>query len=287
VPFVDSSGNLTQNASAFIFDGGNRRLSVGNNLNVATGYFWNSTPVTGVTQMVIRGGEGQGTATLQRWTLPNGQDVAWIEADGAIRSRAGLETRTTSNGAGFRDLGSPVDPDLDKRLNGDMWYNTAQQARRTVDAGQIHTQMQVICNSTGLETTTNARLGSCFIPEFYFDAGDRIEIHFNYEHEGSASDWNFGVVFGPGLLISKNVDKAETIVTGKSDGALFGGGIVWGTQSYGSSVYNFTVNTGKAAAIPTAAFLVEFYGALLTPGVDKVKLLNFTVIRYPANANPY
>lgn len=283
VPFTDAAGSLTWNNGLF-FDGNNRRFSVGNNQALATAYVWDARTGTGSTNLIVRAGEGQSTAALTRWVDASGFDIAAIEANGSARFR-GVETRTTADMAGFRDLGSPVDPTT--RLNGDMWYNTAQQARRTMDAGQMHTQAQVICNSTGQETTGSERLGSCFVPDFYLDAGDRLEIHFNYEHEGTASDWNFGVAFGPGVLVSKNVNKAETIVTGRSDGAIHGTGLVWGTQTWGKGVYNFQVSTDKASAPPNTAFLVEFYGTVLTPGVDKVKLLNFFVLRYPANANPY
>jgi hypothetical protein len=283
VPFVDAQGSLTWSSNLF-FDPLSRRLSIGNNQALSTAYVWDSEPTIGETALIVRGGEAQGTTALTRWVDANGVDVAAVEADGGFKV-SNFETRSTATRAGFRDLGTPVDPS--NRLNGDMWYNTAQQARRTMDAGQAHTQAQVICNSTGALTSSSARLGSCFIPEFYLDAGDRIEIQFNYQHTGSASDWNFGVAFGPGTLVSSNVDKAETIVTGRSDGAIHGSGLVWGTQTYGKSVYNFRVSTDVAAAAPTSAFLVEFYGTVLTPGTDQVRLLSFSVIRYPANANPF
>jgi hypothetical protein len=282
IPVVNSSGVMTP-SPGFVFDPANLRLSVGNDQALTTGYFWNSTPVTGSTTLAIRAGAGQGAAPLQRWINNAGSDVATINSDGAATFR-GIETRTTSQIAGYRDLGSPVDPA--SRLNGDMWYNTAQQARKTMDAGQIHTQAQILCNSTGGETTSSARLGSCFIPEFFFDAGDRIEIHFNYEHTGTTSDWNFGVAFGAATLLSRNVSKDERLVTARADGAIHGAGLVWGIQSWGSAVYNFQVSTNTASAIPTSAFLAEFYGTVSTPGSDTVKLLNFTVIRYPAIANP-
>lgn len=282
IPVVNSSGVMTQSDS-LLYDATGRRLSVGNNSSLLTGYFWNSIPSTGVTTLGVRAGAGQGTAPLQRWIDSAGVDVAKINADGSLTAR-GIETRTTNLIAGYRDLGSPVDPT--NRANGDMWYNTAQQARKTVDAGQVHTQAQILCNSTGAETSGSARLGSCFVPAFFFDAGDRIEVHFNYQHTGTNSDWNFGVAFGPATLLSKNVNKNESLVTARADGAIHGGGLVWGTQSYGSSVYTFQVSTLVAAAVPTSAFLAEFYGTVLTPGSDTVKLLSFTVIRYPAIANP-
>lgn len=283
IPFVDGSGNLSQHSDAFVFDAPARRLSVGNNQSLATGYFWDSTDLTGITSLVVRAGSGQGVTALQRWVGADGQDLAWVNAEGGLRVK-GFETRTTDQSAGFRDLGTAVDPV--NKLNGDMWYNTAQQARKTVDAGQTHTQAQILCNSTGLFTTSNGLLGNCHIPAFFLDAGDRVEVHFNYQHTGTSSDWNFGIAFGPALLISKNVDKAETLVTGRSDGAIHGEGVVWGSQAYGTGVFTLTTTTGVAEAIPASAFNVGFYGAVLTPGTDTVKLLNFTVVRYPAISNP-
>jgi|GEM_PF-320949 len=283
IPFVDSTGSLAQDNGAFFWDRTNRRLSVGNNQSLSTAYIWDSLS-TAATTLTVRAGTAQGSVPVQRWLTADGSETASINGSGLFRT-SGLETRTTASFAGFRDLGSPVDPGT--RLNGDMWYNTAQQTRKTMDAGQIHTQSQVICNSTGLSTSTSLRLGACFIPEFYLDAGDRIEIHFNYRHTGAVSDWNFGIAFGPATLATANVDKAEGLVTGRSDGAINGAGLVWGTQSYGSGPYNFRVVTATAAAPPTSAFLIEFYGTVLTPGTDQVQLLNFTVIRHPANSNPF
>ncbi len=283
IPFVDGAGNLAQHPEAFTFDAATRRLSVGNNQPLATGYFWNSTDLSGVTSVVVRAGAGQGATALQRWVAADGQDLASVSADGALRVK-GFETRTTDQSAGFRDPGTAADPV--NRQNGDMWFNTAQQARKTVDAGQTHTQPQVLCSSAGSSTSSSGLLGSCQIPANFLNAGDRVEVHFNYQHTGTSSNWNFGVAFGQATLISRNVDKAETLVVGRSDGAIHGGGVVWGSQAYGTGVFTLTTAGGMAEGIPSSAFSVGFNGAVSTPGTDTVKLLNFTVVRYPAISNP-
>ncbi|MCX6591887.1 MAG: hypothetical protein NTZ56_10205 [Acidobacteria bacterium] len=283
IPYVDSTGTMANSSGALFWDPANRRISVGNNQSLSTAYFWDSA-TSGSTTVAVRGGPGQGTNTLMRWLATDGTELANVSSSGTFQVK-GLQTQTTPTQAAIRDFGSPTDPDV--RFNGDFWYNTAQQTRKTMDAGQRHTLSQVVCNSTGANTTTSARLGSCFIPDFYLDAGDRIEIQFNYLHTGTASDWNIGIAYGAGTLIATNVNKLERLVVGRSDVAIYGAGINWGTQSWGSGVYNFTVTSNTSAATPTQAALIEFYGTILTPGTDRVELIGFTVIRHPANANPY
>ncbi|MCX6598321.1 MAG: hypothetical protein NTV70_18365 [Acidobacteria bacterium] len=283
IPYVDSTGNMANSSAALFWDPANRRISVGNNQSLSTAYFWDSN-AAGSTTVAVRGGPAQGTNTLMRWLASDGTELANVSSAGVFQVK-GLQTQTTSTQAAIRDFGSFVDPDV--RFNGDLWYNTAQQTRKTMDAGQRHTMSQVVCNSTGANTTTSARLGSCFIPFSYLDAGDRIEVQFNYLHTGTTSDWNIGIAYGPGTLIATNVNKLERLVVGKSDVAIYGAGINWGTQSWGSGVYSFTVASNTAAALPTQAALIEFYGTILTPGTDRVELIGFTVIRHPANANPY
>ncbi len=283
IPVVDGLGNLSAPSNGMAFDGNAKQLSIGTSSFLTTAYLYDDRTGVGRTTLAVRASPDQTTEPLQRWIAADGTESGVMSPSGQMRAQS-YEARTSATTAGFRDTGSPADPS--GRGNGDSWFNTSQQARKTQEAGQVHTQPQVVCASTGTETTTNGQLGSCFIPAFFFDAGDRVEVHFNYEHTGTTSDWNFGVNFGPGLLASANVSRNEPLITGRSDGALHANGVVWGTQTYGTGVYTFRAVAGSTLSPPTSAYLIDFYGAVLTPGTDAVRLLNFTVIRYPAIANP-
>jgi hypothetical protein len=239
-------------------------------------------PASAQTTLEVKASPTQGATPLQRWLDSGGTAVATMDPQGRLQAQS-LEVKSTPNRAGFRDLGTTTDPTAPQ--NGSSWYNTSQQTRKTYDAGQIHTQTQIVCNSTGLETNGSALLGRCTIPAYYLDAGDRLEVTFLYEHTGNASNWNFGVSFGPATLLSRNVDKSEQIISARSTGAMFGGGIAWSTDAIGSNTFSAT-SAGIGATAPTGRFTLEFWGTVLSPGPDRVRLTHFSVIRYPAVANP-
>ncbi len=146
VPFVNLSGALAQNNGQLNWDNINRRLSVGNSLAQATLYLYDAQPSTGVTNLVVRGGQGQGANPLQTWLDPNGAQLGQVDAAGNVAA-ASFGAVTTASRAAWRDAGSSSDPST--RTDGDVWYNTAAQARRSVEGGQTHALPQVICSSTG------------------------------------------------------------------------------------------------------------------------------------------
>ncbi|MBM3725130.1 MAG: hypothetical protein FJW40_06870 [Acidobacteria bacterium] len=285
VPFVDNTGTLTQNTSGLVFDNANRRLSVGNSQSLSTLYLFDSATPNGVTQLTLRGGQAQGTTPLQRWINAAGTEVARVESDGSMAIKS-LQTVTTATRAAWKDLGTPTDP-TDKQ-NGDFWFNTSQQARRSFEAGQAHPLPQVLCSSTGLTTnsTIPTALGTCQIPAFFFDAGDRIDIRFDYEHEGgAAAGFTVQLLFGPANLLTRSISSTETFISGKMDGALHGTGIVWGGQSWGTTT-SLQATTGGALTLPTDAFLIQVVGVMNSATSETVTLRNFTVLRYPAQSNP-
>ena len=282
IPVVDHLGNLSNPSNSLVFHPANNQLSIGTAGFLTTTYIYDDRPRTGRTTLAIRAGPNQANEPLQRWIAADGTESGTVSAAGVARLRS-FEAQTTAAAAAFRDAGSPADPG--NRANGDLWFNSTQQARKTQEAGQVHTLPQVICSSTGTATTTNAQLGRCLIPGLFLDSGDRVEIQFHYQHTGTTSDWNFGVTFGPALLVSSNVNRNEALVTGRADGALHSAGVVWGTQTYGTGVYTLRATASTTPLPPPSNYLVEFYGAVLTPGTDTVQLLNFSVVRYPAIAN--
>lgn len=285
VPFTDAAGNLSQNNAAFSFDSSQRRLSVGNNVSLSTAYVYDATPLSGTTTVTVRGGAAQGTTALQRWVDPSGAEIARLNPDGGLVVK-NLSTTTTASTPGWKDLGHPTDPS--NRSNGDFWFNTAQQARKSMEAGQVHPVPQVLCSSSGLTTsdTANTRLGTCRVPAFYFDAGDRVEVMFNYSHDGgTATGFFIDVRFGPGILVQRNANATDTAVTGRSDMAVSPNSLIWGTQTYGTTLVQASV-TASVAAVPTDEFVVDFRGGMLGATSESITLRNFTVIRFPAQSNP-
>ncbi len=280
IPMVDASGNLSQ-SNGLRFDALGRRLSVGTTDSLSTGYFFDSTPLTGVTTITTRAGDAQASTPLARWVDRAGNDLAGIASDGRLKA-IGIETRSTAQAAAIRDTGIATDPTV--RTNGDSWFNSTQQARKTVEAGQIHTTGQVICSSVGGSTNESAQLGACLIPETLLGAGDRLAIHLNYEHTGSDSDWSFTVSAGSATLLTRTVNRTESLIGGRADGGVMADGTVWSVENHGNTAAAQTAVV-KSAGVPGAAVLVKLEGAVATPGTDSVRLLSFMVVRYPAVSN--
>lgn len=283
VPFVDEQGNLAQNHARLHWDNQNRRLSIGNNAGTATLLVWDAT-ASGSTTVTVRAGEGQGGAPLASWQNAYGVEVARVEATGQF-SGSWFRGASSSNGAAWRDAGSASDPA--SAANGDFWYNSSTQSRKTVEGGQVHTLPQVLCSSTGTATseTVLTRLGSCTIPANLLKPGDRVEVRFDYAHQGSGTGFQIAVRWGATVLAARAAPASAAQLTGRADAGVGTGGVQWSTQSWGDTLA-FTAGAGIATDALNAPLTVEFLGAMAAAGSEAVSLVNFTVMRYPAQANP-
>ncbi|MCS6953954.1 MAG: hypothetical protein RMK57_04760 [Bryobacterales bacterium] len=284
VPFVDSSGLLAQNNTRLYWDNNNRRLSVGNNLAGATLYVYDALSATGLTSLVVRAGQGQGTTPLQTWLNSSGAELARVDASGNFTG-ASFTAATTSSRAAWRDTGLAGDPGV--VANGDTWYNSAVQARKTAEAGQVHTLPQVICSSTGTATSSTGltRLGSCTVPGNYLRPGDRVTIDFHFSHEGTAVGFTVEVRWGATTLLARSASAGETHVAGRAEAGVHTAGAAWSTQSWGASLALAT-SVGNASDSLAAPLVVDLLARMAGPTTETVTLRNFTVLRYPAQANP-
>jgi hypothetical protein len=283
VPFVDEQGNLAQNHARLFWDNSNRRLSVGNNAGLATLMVWDAA-TAGATTLAVRAGENQGAAPLTIWQNAHGVEVARVDPSGQITAGA-FHASTTSTQAAWRDTGSASDPA--SPVNGDLWYNSTAQARKTVEGGQVHTLPQVLCSSTGSGTNsgTLTRLGSCTIPAGLLKPGDRVEIRFDYAHQGASTGFQVAVRWGATALVTRSAGAGVTLITGRADAGVRSAGIQWSAQDWGSGL-SVSASAGTASDPLNAPLTVEFLGALAVSGSDTLTLENFTVLRYPAQANP-
>jgi hypothetical protein len=284
IPFADASGNLAQNVSQLAWDNGNRKLSVGNNSGSATLYVWDSQASTGQTALVVRAGQGQGTAPLSRWLDSSANELARIEADGRIQGPS-FHAATSASRAAWQDAGSAVDPG--GRSDGDAWYNTSAQAHKTAEGGQVHTSPQVLCSTTGAATasTTMTLLASCTIPAGFLKAGDRVDVRFDYSHEGSAVGFSFEVGWGATALVSRSAAAAETAAGGRADLGIHSAGAQWRVESWGATTA-FAASAGSAADSLASPLTVSFLGAMAGATSETVTLRNLSVVRYPAQQNP-
>ncbi|HSB17645.1 MAG TPA: hypothetical protein VLE22_24570 [Bryobacteraceae bacterium] len=284
VPFVDAAGNLAQNNARLFWENNNRRLSVGNNSSLATLYVWDSLASTGLTGLVVRAGQGQGSTPLQTWLDPNGTELARVDVAGNF-SGASFRGATTGTKAAWQDAGNSADPGT--RTDGDFWYNSGAQARKTVEGGQTHTVPQVLCANAGTAVSgpSLTRLGSCTIPANFLKPGDRVEVRFSYSHEGAARSFTFEVRWGGTTLLSRAGAATETLVAGHAEAGIHAGGAQWEVQSWGASLAP-AWGVGNAGDSLASTLVLDFLGSMASATTDTLTLRNFTVVRYPAQANP-
>ncbi len=284
IPFVDAGGNLAQNSARLVWDNTNRKLSVGNSTGGGTLYLYDSLPSTGSTSFTVRAGQGQGTDALQRWLDASGGELARVDAAGRF-SGSSFRGSSTSARAAWQDAGSPADPAAVS--DGDFWFNSTVQARKTVEAGQKHTLAQVICASEGASTSSSGltRLGSCTIPAGLLKAGDRVEIRFDYSHSGSAAGFSFEVKWGGSTLVSRSCAAGETLVTGRGAAGVYTGGTQLSFETWGMQLA-FQPTVGLSPDALKAPLVIDFQGKMNSVTAETVSLRSFSVIRVAGQQNP-
>lgn len=304
IPFANGSV-LTEAANSLFWNNSSRRFGVGTETPSTTLHVQDAAS-GGVTGLVLQAGSSQGSNPLSRWLNGAGTELARLNSDGALTAPR-VEARTTTSRAAWRDegvpLGTPSDPT--QLANGDFWFSAGQRARKTFEAGQMHSVPQVVCSSSGPTSAPPAQnvTANCFVPAGYFDSGDRLEVAINARHEGTASQFRVEMCIplcnGQGTAASTNTfftndfSASVPLVFARGSGGLgtrprVGGGqdesIAWGIQYAPAPV------PGLASDIITSfttGFSIGFRLTLLSAGTqDTLNLRNFSVIRYPAQSNP-
>jgi hypothetical protein len=153
----------------------------------------------------------------------------------------------------------------------------------TVDSGtpQIFPAAQVLCSGLGAaaNSPSSTSIGTCSVPPGTLVAGDRVEVRFNFDHQGTASNFSVDVLWGTTTLVHRDAASAETQVTGRSEIGVVASGAQTSSQSWGA-VLPLTATVGAAADSYTGGLTIDFRASVPVGG-DIVTLRNFTVIRYP------
>jgi hypothetical protein len=146
---------------------------------------------------------------------------------------------------------------------------------------------QVVCSSTGSSTSgvSLVELGSCTIAAGLMGAGDRIEIHFQYAHTGTATGFTGAVQMGGTTIVSRTGAASEALLAGHTSVGMYGGGQVWDTQTWGIAM-SLATNAGTTGEDTSQGLRVSLKGQMAGTTSDSVFLRNFTVLRYPAQSNP-
>src|SRR5206468_2775049 len=138
-------------------------------------------------------------------------------------------------------------------------------------------------------TTTSAafstQLGSCTIPGGLLTTGDRIGIEFHYGHTGTATAFTAEILWGTASVLLRSSVLAETALAGHMSFAISAGGQTFDAQSWGASFA--PANTvGSVTGDTTQNLTISLRGQMAGTTTDSLTLRNFTVVRYPAQANP-
>lgn len=275
VPFVNSSSILNQDSAAFFWDASNKRLGLGTNGPAAN--------------LTIRASSAQGSADLTRWLSSAGSTLASLSNSGTFAVQK-MNVSTNGQFAALNDSGHGADPQFP--VSGDFWFNNSQRARKSFEAGQVHSFPQVLCSVGGgtASSISNTVVGSCSVPQSFFDSGDRIEVSLNFEHSGSASAFVTEIFIDSSSVFSRQFDSTDTLSFVKGSGGYYPAGVAFGTYSFGTagsaSGSAFTGLSGNVVMSPTAATQITVRARLASTSFDVITLRNFTIVRYPAQFNP-
>jgi hypothetical protein len=149
------------------------------------------------------------------------------------------------------------------------------------DTAQIYPAPQVLCSGTGAATNaaTLTSIGTCTIPANLLLPGDRIEVRYDLDHQGSASGFSFEVHWGSTIIGHRDAAAEEVSATGRVDIGLVVTGARVSFQSWGT-VLAFSAGVGTSADDFVGGLIIDFQGRLAQAG-DTLTLSNFTVVRFP------
>ena len=141
---------------------------------------------------------------------------------------------------------------------------------------------QVVCSGNGTSNNTAgfSSLGACEIPAAALNAGDRIEIRFNFIHTGTVSGFDLAVNWGSVSILARHGATQDPAVAGTAEAAITASGAQISVQSWGTVL---TFLPGIISSPVQSGLKVDFQGRISTPGNDSLTLASYTILRYPGN----
>lgn len=146
---------------------------------------------------------------------------------------------------------------------------------------QIYGSPQVLCSGTGGATSALAlaSVGTCSIAAGVLQAGDRVDIRFDFEHSGSTSGFSVEVRWGSTLLLHRDGGISDGLVTGRADAGIVAAGAKLSSQSWGAPLA-FASSVSSAPDAYSGGITISFLGKV-GKASDSVTLRNFAVVRLP------
>jgi hypothetical protein len=149
--------------------------------------------------------------------------------------------------------------------------------------GVASANSQVLCAATGSTTSAASAtsLGSCVIPGGILHSGDRVEIFFDYLHTGTATGFQFALLWGSTTIVSRSGGPAVALASGRASIGIFAGASQWSIQSWGGGL-PLEADSGMAPDLLDSPITLDLRGWMSGSTSDEIALRNYTVIRHPA-----
>jgi hypothetical protein len=141
--------------------------------------------------------------------------------------------------------------------------------------------MQVLCSGTGAGTsqTASTSLGTCTIAAGILHAGDRVEIHFDLAHRGTAGTSTVTLDWGATTIARIAAGASETLLTARAEAGLLATGAQTSWQAWGS-VMPFSTGLGAAPDAYANGLTIAFMGNV-AQAADTLTLTQFAVVLVP------
>jgi len=151
----------------------------------------------------------------------------------------------------------------------------------TDTASLIFPPSQVLCSGAGNGNTTAtfASLGLCTIPAGILLPGDRVQIHFDLDHQGTAGGFTVEVHWGATTVVHRDAAALDVQMTGRAEAAILAAGAQLSSESWGT-LLPFTASVASAGDAYATGITIDFQGKVIQAG-ETVKLRSYTVVRLP------
>ena len=148
-------------------------------------------------------------------------------------------------------------------------------------AAQFYPTPQVLCSGTGAATSSLslASVARCAIPAGVLAPGDRLDIRFDFEHQGTASGVSAEVRWGNTVALHRDGVASDLLVTGRAEAAILAAGAQLSVQSWGTTL-PFATSVASASDPYSNGISIDIQGKV-GDASDLLVLRQFTVVRFP------
>ncbi len=164
---------------------------------------------------------------------------------------------------------------------GDTLVASYRQSDSTGDSSSVYPAPQVLCSGVGAATNASTfnSLGTCSIPAGTLIPGDRVEIHFDFEHGGTASGFSFEVHWGATTVLHRDGASGDILATGRAEAGVESSGAQLSSESWGT-LLPLAATVAPSSDSWSGGITIDFVAKLVQAG-DTVTLRNFSVVRLP------